>query len=168
MPDRILRAIFYRAHADRVTRPLTRRLNGHRGKFLILFAMIYSLVGYSYVMAGITATRRATFGWLPDWLSFSILAWPWLIAAGIAVVSAILYNPPRTDRFGFMALAVVPMVWGCMFLISWLAGFAPTGWISAITYFAFSATVTLVSSWPNAIELGGDRLLPKHTEPGGD
>ncbi|MCQ4119897.1 hypothetical protein [Rhodococcus tibetensis] len=168
MPDRVMRAVWSRLHGDRFTRPLTRRINGHRGKFLLLFAMIYALFGYSYVMAGITATRRATFGWLPDWFSFTVLAWPWFIAAGVAVVSAILYDPPRTDRHGFMALAVVPMVWGFMYLISWLAGFATTGWISAIIYFGFSAIVTHASSWPNAIQLGGDRLLPKHTEPEDD
>ena len=165
MPDRVLRAVWTWLHLDRLTRPLTRRINGHRGKFLVLFAMIYGLIGYGYIVAGITPTRRATFGWLPDWFPFTVLAWPWLLAAVVALVSALLYDPPRTDRFGFMALAVTPMLWGSMFLISWLGGFAPTGWISSVTYFGLTAIVTLVSSWPNAIELGGDRLLPKHTEP---
>ena len=162
MPDRILRALFRCTHADRLAFRTFRRVNGHRGKFLLLFSFIYLFVGYGYLTVT-TPGRRQTFAWLPEW-GMAVLAWPWLIAAGIAILSAWRRMPPRTDRFGFMAIATVPFLWGCMFLISWVFGYSAIGWLSSVTYFALAAIVTLVSSWPNAIEIGGSFLPPRPPE----
>ena len=151
MPDRLVRYVFRRLHLGRLTEPVTSRINGHRGKFLMLFAFIYLMIGYGYLVV-MTAGRLATFGWLPTWL-MGILAWPWLISAGVAILSAWKCTPPRTDRFGFMAIAVVPMLWGCLFLISWILNYSQTGWLSSVTYFALASIVVLVSSWPNAVEV---------------
>lgn len=159
MPDRIVRYLYYKVHADRVTHRLFHRVNDHRGRFLILFGLLYGCFGWSYIVEGSSPSRRATFEWLPDVIPMSALSWPWFTAALIAVISAFRYTPPRTDRFGFMALALAPLVWACMFLFSYFAGYAPTGWISTIIYGGFAAIVILVSSWPNPVELDGRTLL---------
>lgn len=157
MPDRIARYMYYKLHADRVARRMFSRVNDHRGRFLVLFALIYMCFGYSYIVEASTPARRETFGWMPHAIPMTVLCVPWFIAAAIAVASAITYKQPHTDRFGFMALVLVPVVWALMFLFSYFAGYAPTGWISTIIYGAFTAIVILTSSWPNPPQI--DRSL---------
>lgn len=158
MPDRIARYLYYKSHADRLLDKLFRRINDHRGRFLIGFALMYCCFGYSYVVEGSAASRTSVFQWLPDFIPVTALSGPWFIAAAIAIGSSFRRVPPRTDRYGFMALALVPLLWAMMFLFSYLAGHAPTGWISAMLYGGFAMIVILVSSWPNPVRLDGTLL----------
>lgn len=159
MPDRIARYLYRKIHADRLTHRLFHRINDHRGRFLVLFGLLYGCFGWTYLVEGSTPSRTAAFEWLPSFIPMSALSWPWFIAAVIALGSSVRYTPPRTDRFGFMALVLVPCVWALMFLFSYFRGYAPTGWISTIIYGGFAAIVILVSSWPNPVQLDGRAVL---------
>jgi hypothetical protein len=141
-----------------------RRLNGRRGAFLCLFATVYLLIGYSYLSLPSTAARSTAFRWLPDWFPLTYLGWPWIIAGLIAITSSYAYEPPRSDRAGFSAMTAVPLAWSLMFLLLWLAGFAPTGWISASTYAGFAAGVMVVSGWPNPVPIPPLPPIPQVVE----
>ena len=141
-----------------------RRLSGKRAQFLLVHAVLYACLGFSYVTIkpGEGSSRASAFSWLPAALPVSMIGWIWIVAAGIALYAAIEQHPPKSDRFGFMALTAVPIVWSLMFLISWvsavIAGTPSTAWVSASIYAGYATIVILVSSWPNPINL--DRLPP--------
>ena len=159
MPDRIVRYLFRKARVYPMVSRLSRGLNDHRGRFLVLFATIYTCFGYSYIVEGATTQRRSVFVWLPDMVPMMVLSTPWFLAAVIALMSAFKRSLFRTDRYGFMALATVPCVWALTFLFAHFAGRAPTGWISTLIYGGFAAIVVVVSSWPNPPTLDGRSLL---------
>jgi hypothetical protein len=141
-----------------------RRLSGKRAQFLMVHAVLYACLGFSYVTIEPTerSTRAMAFSWLPGYLPISVVGWIWIIAAAVALFTAIESHPPRSDRVGFMALTAVPIVWSLMFLISWVSAlFADhdsTAWVSAAIYAGYATIVILVSSWPNPINI--DRLPP--------
>lgn len=141
-----------------------RRLSGKRAQFLLVHAVLYACLGFSYVTIKPSerSSRAMAFSWLPDYMPIWIVGWIWIIAAAIALFTAIETHPPRSDRVGFMALTAVPIVWSLMFLISWVSalvgGDGSTAWVSACIYAGYATIVILVSSWPNPINI--DRLPP--------
>lgn len=141
-----------------------RRLSGKRAQFLLVHAVLYACIGFSYATIEPTerSSRAMAFGWLPDYLPISVVGWIWIIAAVVALATAIESHPPRSDRIGFMALTAVPIIWSLMFLISWVSalfsGHSSTSWVSACIYAGYATIVIVVSSWPNPISI--NRLPP--------
>ncbi len=152
----------------RIVRVVARRLNGRRGRFLLVHAVVFAAIGYSYLIAPATSTRMGAFAWLLDALPLQVLGWPWLIAAVVAVVSAASYDPPRSDRAGFVAITSVPLLWGMLFGFAWVAGFSPTAWISAVTYIGYALIVMVVASWPNPIDVEVIPTPPPPPRSGGE
>lgn len=141
-----------------------RRLSGKRAQFLLVHAALYACLGFSYVtiQPSERSSRAMAFSWLPSYLPIWVVGWIWIIAALIALFTAIESHPPRSDRIGFMALTAVPIVWSLMFLISWVTALVgdrgSTAWVSASIYAGYATIVLIVSSWPNPINI--DRLPP--------
>jgi hypothetical protein len=138
----------------RIPRAVLRRFSGKRSKFLIIHAVVYTLIGYSYISINppTGSTRAATFAWLPDWFPTGMVGWAWVIAAAFALWSSVERTPPRSDRLGFAALVAMSLCWAMMFLISWIKGHAPTGWVSAAVYAGYAAVIMLIASWPNPVQ----------------
>lgn len=132
---------------DRIVRAVLDRLNDKRGRFLALNAIMYLCIGYSYFTNASLASRSAAFGWLP--LPTQYLGWVWIAAAVIALLSAVSYSPPRSDRLGFMVLTAVPMLWAFGYLFAWAAGYSEAGWVSAAIYGLIAGVALLCSSWAN-------------------
>lgn len=130
-----------------------RRLNGRRGAFLLALAIVYLLIGYSYISQPSTAGWTTSFRWLPDWFPITYLGWPWIVAGLIAIASAIAYESPKSDRAGFSAMTAVPLAWSLIFFLLWLAGYATTGWSLASTYAGFAVAVMVVSGLPNPVPI---------------
>lgn len=122
-------------------------INGKRGAFLCLHALVYIGIGVTYI----TTPNRTVqvFGWLPDFLTLDVLGWVWIVAAVVGVLSAFIHDPPRTDKIGYAVMTSVPLLWAGLMLISWLTGYNSTGLIAAVVYGGFAGVIMLVSSWPN-------------------
>lgn len=126
-----------------------RAVNGKRGEFLCLHALIYLGIGFAYITRPAPPVR--VFGWLPDFLTLDVLGGVWIAAAAAGVLGAFIHNPPRTDKISYAIVTSVPLIWAGLFLISWLTGYttAAGGLVSTVIYAGYAGSVMLVSSWPN-------------------
>lgn len=89
------------------------RVNGARGRFLLTWAIGYIAIGLSYIITP-TPGRAAAFSWLPIWDTPAQWGWIWLAAGIVAIVTAFRQSAREvnpTDRWGFTALFVPPIIW---------------------------------------------------------
>lgn len=118
------------------------QLNGRRGAFQIVLAIVYLLIGASFFVLPSNPSRDHAFTWLHPVL-LNAAAVLWIIAGATALVCAFLPRPK--DAAGFVALVFAPGIWVGLFL----AAAAVTGSIpaalSAIVYGAFGAVPLIVS-----------------------
>lgn len=126
-----------------------RHLNGRRGVFLSIFGGIWVAIGLSYLFPPPTSSIRHTLEWIPGPESWPliIIGFAWVCAGVIATVAA--WQPLPRDRGGFEALASVAIGWAALNLISWGAGDAVRGWVSALIFSALGAAILTVSGMPN-------------------
>lgn len=136
------------------------RVNGKRGWFLILLALVFTVIGLSYLQT--SPARTKTFSFLPDWFPTPWVSIVWGIGVVTAVVAAFRAEP-RADWIGFGTMSFVLTGWGFIYLASWIHGDTPAGWYSASIFWTFAALVFLVSTWPNPVD---PERFP--SPPGGD
>lgn len=140
--------------------PTLRRIGlhvGRRGAFLILFGVLYALIGYSYLTlspVSEVAVRHA----LRLALNVAPLtAWGWAwIAAGATAVACGTFCPGR-KTVGFTAAVVLPALWSVVYVAAWLLGDIPRGWVSAAIYAALAAAVAVIAGMPEPRDLIGGR-----------
>lgn len=119
-------------------------INGHRGAFQLLLAVVYLVIGLSFLLLPGGASRSAALGYITNLMPIQPLACLWLAAAVVGAVSA-FYCRPR-DWFGFVALVLAPAIWGFLFIIGVVFFGAPVmGIVSGIIYWAFAAIPMVVS-----------------------
>lgn len=117
-------------------------INGRRGAFQLLFAIVYTLLGISYLVVPPSTGRTTALSWLPDFLIHP-LGFIWLTVALIAFIGTSLPRPK--DRFSFTALTLAPAIWGFLYLMAWIFGTSPTGWVTTCLYWAMAGAVMVVS-----------------------
>lgn len=67
----------------------------------------------------------------------------------ICLTSAMLSR----DRIAFTLAAALKLAWGGISLYGWVSGVLPNGWLSTVVWFSFSATVLIISSWPEPVPI---------------
>ncbi|RJU01972.1 hypothetical protein D6T65_04960 [Arthrobacter frigidicola] len=127
----------------------TPKINGRRGAFQLLFGSAYIAISASYVLTPDAGGRTSTLGWINPYVPLEYLGMAWGFAGVVAVVSCVLPRP--RDRYAFMALTLVPILWGFLYLIGWFVGDAPTGYMGTIVYGLMAGAVMVVSG------MSGDR-----------
>lgn len=125
---------------------------GRRGAFLSLFAIVYAIIGYSYLLTPTTPLVRKALRLALDLLPLRAWGVLWLVAAAIMLLSAGL----RTGRdwLGFVVAMLLPAWWAVMYFLAWLHADLPRGWLSSAVYAALAGAVGVVAGWP---EPGGRR-----------
>jgi hypothetical protein len=118
-------------------------INGRRGVFQLLFAVVYLAIGVSFVLIPATPSRAEALRWLTDLLPIWPFASLW-IAAGLTGAVSAFYCRPR-DWVGFFALTLAPAVWGFLFLIGVIFGAPPLGIVSTAIYWLLAAAMMVVS-----------------------
>jgi hypothetical protein len=127
----------------RVVRRLGRTL-GRRGVILLCYGAVWALYGYAQV-ASPPPDRRG----LQPLIELAPLAawgWLWMVAGVLAMVSAWL--PTGRDWAAFPALQLVVLPWMGCYLVTWLMGDYPRGWIAAAVWGLISVPVWVVAGWP--------------------
>jgi len=56
------------------------------------------------------------------------------------------WRPARP--WAFATAALVKATWGMVYLVGWLAGDMPRGYLSAAIWCTFAAVVLIISAWP--------------------
>ena len=132
----------------RVVRRLGRTL-GRRGAILLCYGTVWALYGY----AQITSPQPDQRGLQPILERVPLTVWGWLwVATGLtAVVSAWL--PQGRDWVGFLALPAMVLPWMASFLLAWLMGDYPRGWVAALVWAVIAVPVLVVEGWrePSAL-----------------
>lgn len=140
MPDRIIR-----------------RLDGPRGGFLLLMSVGYMALSLSYVAGPATASRMKGFAWLPQSIDANELGWAWVAVALLAFAGAWWGRQcRRIENWAFGGLILPPSLWAAVFVIAWVVGEHPTGWITAVSYGLYTSLAWHAASWPNPPSGGGD------------
>ena len=117
-------------------------INGRRGAFQLLFCIVYTLIGISYLLVAPSAGRVSALSWLPE-LVVNCLGFIWLMVAAMALAGTFLPRPK--DRLSFTALTLAPAIWGFIYLIAWLFGTSQTGWVTTCLYWSMAGAVMVVS-----------------------
>lgn len=127
-------------------RLLAERL-GYRGLALLIFGLIYGVLGYS-VWANPEPMPELLHTHLPLWLRLAI----WCGAGGVAVAVAVCVflnaNVARLERVAFGLLIVGPILRCTSFLWAVIAG-SGLMWLAGVAvWLLLIALVSLVAAWP--------------------
>ena len=129
--------------------PPAKQPPSHRRTFLLFTAIVWAAIGTSYALGATTASRKYGFSWLPESIDASELGWAWIIAAILAVIAVVRWRDKRLEALAFGAILVPPSIFSLTFLVAFLVGAHPLGWISAISYGAFAGFVLMAAAWPD-------------------
>ena len=128
---------------------LIKSVDGKRGDFLLAGGASFAAIGASYVAVR-TEGRNAAFSWLPGTVGPDELGWIWVIGGTFCVVVALVSKrAPKLTAVAYAVLMVPPMLWALVFIVSWVTGAHPLGWVAAISYSVMSLWVWIASDWPN-------------------
>lgn len=134
-------------------------INGRRGAFQVLFGFVYLLMGITYVFIPSSHGSVAALEWIAGTVPLHVLGLLWLIAAIMGVVGS--FQPRPRDRTSFMALAVVPALWGGMYA----AGAVATGnysyLLTTLLYLVIATAVLVVSGMSGASDRDIRPTVPK-------
>lgn len=126
-----------------------------RGVFLIIFGVVYALLGYSYLT--IPAASRPV---VKEYLRFAlsvlpldVYGWAWLICGALAVVGGTFH---RLDAVGFSAAIFMPTIWAGVYFIAQFDG-APRAWVSAFLFVLLAAAVGTVAGMFDPLDGGPAR-----------
>lgn len=129
-------------HGSRLTRAVKWLDRGGRGNFLVVFGIIYLVLGQSYLTANYPPALDALSG-----VAFMPVAYwggVWIAAGIVAIVSGVVYSPAK-DRWGFLALSCLSFWWGMSYLFGWLLDDVEGGWRSAIVYGGYAVAALIMA-----------------------
>ncbi len=140
-------------HLDGSPGPLIRTF-GRRGVFLLMFGVIYLVMGTSVLL--VDASRFTAIPLVGPFLDHPLWGLMWLAAGITAIVNGAMRAWTRSDEIGFGALLIPPGAWSIFYATSTVVHLATRGdeGRTAVSGFAVWAlvwfVVVLVSGWPDA------------------
>ncbi|GAA3384524.1 hypothetical protein [Streptomyces racemochromogenes] len=130
----------WRCHAARILRVKL----GRRGAILSCYGLVWILYGYAQLITPQPDQRGL--GLLLRLMPLEAWGWCWIVAGITALASA--WAPPGRDAAAFYALPLVVVPWMASYLVAWLDGGLPRGWVAAAVWAAITAPVLVVAGWP--------------------
>lgn len=127
----------------RVARRLARAL-GRRGAILLTYGSVWMLYGYAQVVSPQPDQRglRPVLNVMP----LAAWGWAWVVCGLVATVAAWL--PQGADAVGFLALPLIVLPWMTSYLVAWVTGEFPRGWVAAAIWGLIALPVIVVAGWP--------------------
>ncbi|MFD8088599.1 hypothetical protein [Streptomyces malaysiensis] len=126
----------------RAARRLARAL-GRRGAILLTYGIVWTLYGYAQVASPQPDQR----GLQPALTVMPLWAWGWAwVVCGLVAVGA-AWLPQGVDAAGFLALPLIVLPWMTSYLISWVTGDFPRGWVAAAIWGLIAIPVIVVAGW---------------------
>lgn len=118
---------------------------GRRGAVLVLFGVIYGLIGINYIQGNLSPTGAANLHLALRWMPIQGWGVVWVVGGCLALIAS--HWPPGKDWWGYGVLSALS--------VSWCA-FSGTGalygahyWLSGVLVYAcLTAVLLMVASWP--------------------
>ena len=126
----------------RVARRLGRAL-GRRGAILLCYGIVWAIIGYGQITSPAPDLRGLRL--LLQTMPLDVWGWIWVTSGLIAIVSAWL--PQERDWPGFLALPLMVLPWTVSYLLAWIIGDYPRGWLASVVWGAIAAPVLVVAGW---------------------
>jgi hypothetical protein len=123
-----------------------RLATGRRGLVLILFGIIYGLIGLSYTAGALSPTAAQNLHLALQLLPIHTWGVLWLVAGGLALVAS--HWPPGRDWWGYAVLSGLSTTWCVVSLLGRLLYGAPYGLSGALVYGCLSAALLIIAGWP--------------------
>ena len=112
---------------------------GRRGAGLLFFA----LVDIVFAFALTEAPPTASYVFLAALLPLPVWAAIWGAVGLLCAVQAFM----RVDRIAFAAASLLKVAWGTVYLIGWVMGAIPRGYVSVVIWLGFAGFVQLIAGW---------------------
>jgi hypothetical protein len=119
------------------------RMLGRRGAILLSYGTVWALYGYGQLVSPQPDQRGLTLA--TQVLPLHVWGWLW-IATGILALGA-AFVPQGVDWFGFVALVLIVLPWMLSYLVSWLLGDFPRGWVAAAVWAVIAVPVIVAAGW---------------------
>lgn len=119
------------------------RMLGRRGAILLCYGIVWSIIGYGQITSPAPDLRGLRL--LLQMMPLDAWGWLWVVSGLIAVVSAWL--PQGKDWLGFLALPLMVLPWAVSYLLAWIIGDFPRGWVATVVWGAIAAPVLVVAGW---------------------
>lgn len=125
-----------------VTRRWRNRV-GHRGTFLLFFALLNLVISVSFFAPGETAKSNALLIYASQAIPLSAWGFLWLMCGVIPLVQAF----QKQDKIAFFVVVGINTLWGLVSLLGWLFGNFERGYVNAVIFIAFAGLAYATSSW---------------------
>lgn len=126
----------------RVVRRLARTL-GRRGAILLSYGTVWALYGFAQITSPQPDQRGLTLA--VQMLPLSVWGGLWVATGFLALGAA--FMPQGVDWFGFVGLVLIVLPWTLAYLVAWLQGDYPRGWVAAAVWAAIAVPVIVVAGW---------------------
>lgn len=117
---------------------------GRRGAFLLFYGGVWAAIGYGQITSPQPDLRGLRV--LLNIMPLDVWGYLWLASGLVAIVAAWL--PQGRDLAGFFALPLIVLPWMASYLMSWIVGDFPRGWVAAAVWGAIAAPAFVVAGWP--------------------
>lgn len=119
------------------------RLLGRRGAILLSYGVVWAIIGYGQITSPAPDLRGLRL--LLQMMPLDAWGWIWVVSGLVAIVSAWL--PQGKDWPGFLALPLMVLPWMVSYLLAWIIGDFPRGWVATVVWGAIAAPVLVVAGW---------------------
>jgi hypothetical protein len=116
---------------------------GRRGAILLCYGVVWAIIGYGQITSPAPDLRGLRL--LLQTMPLDVWGWIWVTSGLIAIASAWL--PQGRDWPGFLALPLMVLPWAVSYLLAWIIGDYPRGWVAAVVWGAIAAPVLVVAGW---------------------
>ncbi len=133
--------------------PRVGRLRSRRALVLLVFGVMFILIGGSYlgVEDEITASPVAAQSYKTHLALMPLDAWAWaFIGTGTA---AVVGGLTRRQPLGYSALMVMATAWGLEFVGSWIVTGYDRAVIGALLWLGLAAALLIIVGWPDPNEV---------------
>jgi hypothetical protein len=120
---------------------------GHRGRILLILAVVDISYGYSFIGPSADQLTLSTTVWREHIAPLWVWGAGWLTVAAVLIVSAFLPN----DAIGYAAAIGWKILWAMTTMASWAFGGVDRGWLGAIVWLVVAGMAWDISGWPEPI-----------------